>query len=103
MEICQLNILLKCPGCQKSIVLPKTGNIVRCEFCKMKQRRNNLMRSSCIKVNVKEIESGKILKKKVLFVPEIERHFSSLHQDYLPETQYFTIECLPNSDIINSI
>jgi len=46
-----------------------------------------------------------------MFLPEIERHFSSLNQqfdldsveDYLLENQYFIIECLPNSDIINSI
>lgn len=65
-------------------------------------------------MNIKEIESGKIVKKKkkkVMFLPEIERHFSSLNQqfdlnsveDYLLENQYFIIECLPNSDIINSI
>lgn len=64
VEQCQLNILYKCPGCQKSIDLHEPGKIVRCEFCKMKQRRNNLIQSRYIKMNIKEIETGKFVKKK---------------------------------------
>ena len=61
-------------------------------------------------MNIKEIKTGKMAKK-VMFILEIEKHFTSLDkefnldsaEDYLLENQYFIIECLPNSDIINSI